>query len=571
MKKRITILMAAATVGMLVIAGCGGGGGGDQNRGVTVESEETRRINEEIEKQGAEWHAVDNTVTRMTEDDQLSLLGAEEEESPILYRKPMVNALDVAQLPSSFDWRYKDGLNWMSPIRNQGNCGSCVAHGALAVMEAMTKIAAGNSALSVDLSESYLFSCNNRLCSAGWDLGSAAAALKSTGTGAVDEACLPYQTVDGRCGYKCSDYMSRKKNISYWNWVPNDPVQVKNYLLLGPLLSRIEVYDDFMHYETGVYQYVTGAQKGGHAIAIVGYDNPGGYWIVKNSWGTDWGEDGYVKIKYGEVGIAETAIAFSTVPNTGSVTASATPGTIGLSSGQAKVTILCTTNGNVDLIELRCVNSGSWYAVPGGAAVCTYYAAGNYTPQCRINSTTIDSVDTPVVVTSAQAATVTATVTTSGGYTTTDIFTLTCATSGGAPTKLESRCNTNIAWKKISAGNTASCKYTKAGAYTPGCKVTTEVNTNEDSVNAPLTITGPTAVAAAISPTTGTTSTTFTVTCTVTGTAANLLEGRCHSTHTWSTIASGNTKTCAYAAKGTYKYGCRANASKVNEKTVKVK
>jgi hypothetical protein len=62
----------------------------------------------------------------------------------------------------------------------------------------------------------------------------------------------------------------------------------------------MSVYSDFYYYSGGVYQYTSGTYQGGHAILIVGYDDAGQYFIVKNSWGSGWGESGYFRIGYSE-------------------------------------------------------------------------------------------------------------------------------------------------------------------------------------------------------------------------------------------------------------------------------
>jgi len=61
------------------------------------------------------------------------------------------------------------------------------------------------------------------------------------------------------------------------------------------------VYNDFFSYRSGVYSYATGAYVGAHAVLVVGYDDVNECFIVKNSWGTGWGEAGYFKIAYSEV------------------------------------------------------------------------------------------------------------------------------------------------------------------------------------------------------------------------------------------------------------------------------
>ena len=69
---------------------------------------------------------------------------------------------------------------------------------------------------------------------------------------------------------------------------------------LGPMIGGMWVYADFPHYGDGVYSHVTGGRVGGQCIQIIGYDDNQACWICKNSWGPDFGENGFFKIAYGE-------------------------------------------------------------------------------------------------------------------------------------------------------------------------------------------------------------------------------------------------------------------------------
>ena len=69
----------------------------------------------------------------------------------------------------------------------------------------------------------------------------------------------------------------------------------------GPLVTTFSVYADFFSYIGGIYSYASGAYQGGHAVLIVGYDDVNQYFIVKNSWGSGWGEAGYFKIAYSQL------------------------------------------------------------------------------------------------------------------------------------------------------------------------------------------------------------------------------------------------------------------------------
>jgi cathepsin B len=81
----------------------------------------------------------------------------------------------------------------------------------------------------------------------------------------------------------------------------------------GPIESAFDVYEDFLTYKSGVYQYTTGSYLGGHAIKILGWGVESGtpYWLVANSWNPNWGDNGYFKILRGqdECGIEDEADA----------------------------------------------------------------------------------------------------------------------------------------------------------------------------------------------------------------------------------------------------------------------
>ena len=219
-------------------------------------------------------------------------------------------------LPESWDWRSVSGADWTTPIKDQGQCGSCWAFGPLAAIESRVKLAADNHQLIPDFSEQYLVSCSPGSCSGGY-MNTTADWILCQGT--VDEACFPYVAKDTvPCSESCFNRNSRKYKGEGWSWVSGnsniiDEDRIKQEILAGgPVTAAMDVYTDFYNYNGGVYQYTTGKLEGGHCIAIVGWGRSGGvdYWICKNSWGTGWGEAGWFKIKMGEVNIGLEAVAY---------------------------------------------------------------------------------------------------------------------------------------------------------------------------------------------------------------------------------------------------------------------
>jgi len=230
---------------------------------------------------------------------------------------PSEERAKVLALPISWDWRTVDGYDWTTPIKHQGNCGSCWAFGALGALESRIKLAAGNPGLIPDLSEQYLLSCSPGNC-VEWRADLTADWITCEGT--VDEACFPYFAQDTiPCSDSCFDRDSRdyKDEGWYWvcdNWWTVDIDRIKQEILSGgPVSTYMQAYDDFkLAYTGGIYQHTSGTTYKGHFVDIVGWGNEGGvdYWICKNSWGTNWGENGWFRIKMSEVEIGTDAIAY---------------------------------------------------------------------------------------------------------------------------------------------------------------------------------------------------------------------------------------------------------------------
>ena len=273
-------------------------------------------IRAEIQKKGARWHAEDNPLSRLSFADQQKRLGLVR---PVLTGlEPRLNLEGEAPLfeaPVSLDWRNHGG-NFVTPIRDQGSCGSCWAFATTAALEATTLIANQTPGVDLNLSEQAMVSCGNAGSCGGGSVSSASNYIKSTGL--PPETCYPYTATNGSCANACADWQSSAYRISSWSYVATTQATVegiKNALYSnGPLVTTLAVYQDFFSYHSGVYSYVSGSLAGYHAVVIVGYDDPGQYFIVKNSWGTWWGEAGYFRIAYSElksvVGFGDYTIAY---------------------------------------------------------------------------------------------------------------------------------------------------------------------------------------------------------------------------------------------------------------------
>jgi hypothetical protein len=274
-------------------------------------------LNKKLEKEGATWRAKKSWVTDLSAAQVDRLLG---------YKKKVRIDKDVTFLPKpgmkafsdeSIDWRDHDGQNWVSPVLNQGNCGSCVAFAAVATLETQMNISHQASWLNPRYSTEALFACGGGGCNYGWWPSSAASYLKNHGV--PDEACAPYTMGatgrDASCTSICPDSAERSQKITSIN-EPGNAEAVKTALRHGPLMTTLDVYADFIGYGSGIYRHTTGGYLGGHAVSIVGYNDAERYWIVRNSWGREWGEDGFIRVSYDDTsGIGDETWGFD-VPNT---------------------------------------------------------------------------------------------------------------------------------------------------------------------------------------------------------------------------------------------------------------
>lgn len=216
-----------------------------------------------------------------------------------------------AGLPSKWDWRDVNGINWTTPIRDQDGCGSCVAFGTVAALEALLRIRTYQDPnKSIDLSEAHLLFCGGGSCN-GWHMNHACNYLQANGV--PDEACFPYSKgLQTRSCTTCSDWRNRIDHTKIPSWSNTKDVDQmkKNIVENGPQITGMAVYQDFFSYAGGIYEHVSGGLAGYHCVAVVGYSEQDGCWICKNSWGTGWGEAdggqrGWFRIKYGECGIQD--------------------------------------------------------------------------------------------------------------------------------------------------------------------------------------------------------------------------------------------------------------------------
>ncbi|MCI4341662.1 MAG: C1 family peptidase [Thermoplasmata archaeon] len=261
-----------------------------------------RRIEEvrqQIASRRLRWNAGETSVSHLSPELRARRLG-------LLYRGPTADELSAAQpavapvgaVPPAIDWRAFRGVNWVTSVKDQGACGSCVAFGTLGATESQLAIDAGSGGALVDLSEAFLFFCGGGTCEEGWEIPLALEFLQNPGV--PDAACLPYHGTgaDQPCTDRCADWASRCHRITSSSVLASLGPALAWVATTGPVVAAMDVYEDFFHYTGGVYEPTSLVLEGSHAVAVVGYDQVQKAWLCKNSWGTGWGEAGFFWIAF---------------------------------------------------------------------------------------------------------------------------------------------------------------------------------------------------------------------------------------------------------------------------------
>ncbi len=225
--------------------------------------------------------------------------------------QPSVGADTLIGLPQSFDWRSQGKV---TPVRNQGGCGACWAFGTVGVMELALLIQQNKS---VDLSEQYLISCNTSSwgCAGGWwahDLHTSKGGKNGNAPGAVLESDKPYSATNGSCSvaYNHPYKLSEWHYIKDANSVPSVD-QIKGAIYNhGPVATAI-CSQGWGSYKSGVYSNDNKCLD--HGVVLVGWNDANQTWIVRNSWGSSWGENGYMNIKWNvsNVGYGATYVDYN--------------------------------------------------------------------------------------------------------------------------------------------------------------------------------------------------------------------------------------------------------------------
>jgi len=220
--------------------------------------------------------------------------GAFAEENKEIVRENTMNLKVENPLPASFDWRSKGAV---TPIKDQGQCGSCWTFSTTGLLEGFNFV---NSQKLISFSEQQIVDCDtdtNEGCNGGWPYLAVQYAAQN---GLETEADYPYEAVDQQCAYDKSKATVVNKNYQFVT--VNSTDALKTAITSNPISVLIEADEDVFQFYTSGVIWRNCHNNIDHAVLAVGWQKVTGLdaFIVKNSWGTDWGVSGYVYISTNE-------------------------------------------------------------------------------------------------------------------------------------------------------------------------------------------------------------------------------------------------------------------------------
>jgi C1A family cysteine protease len=349
-------------------------------------------IKKAIKEKKAKWEAGETSVSVLP--DHLKQYRAKMVKPTVEDTDTFISAEPfLTGLAPSLDWRNYNGLNYVSPIRDQRNCGSCWAFASTAGLESYLMIQEQVPGYNEDLAEQILVSCSGVGSCSGGDIRNASNFIRDTGL--PPEMDYYYTATDSTCDSATTGWQQAAYRIGGWSYACLSPSvdAIKGALVTyGPLVTTMNVYYDFFSYVSGIYSYATGSYAGAHAVLIVGYDDIDRCFIVKNSWGTGWGEGGFFRIAYSQCSSSvnfglyslaytpQAACSYSISPTSQAFTAT---------GGSASINVTARTD-----CTWNAVSNASWITIgqvtaTQGSGTVYYSVAANTTTASRTGTLSV--------------------------------------------------------------------------------------------------------------------------------------------------------------------------------------
>lgn len=337
-------------------------------------------VKQAIRDKGANWVAGETSVSKLPPEEKKRLfMPAEFDRPPARPQAKASRHAASADLPAKFDWRNVNGHSYVTGVKEQKMCSACWALAATSALESRILITSHTPDTDLNLSEQALISCDtdNLGCRGGWP-DKVLSYLQKTGIPL--ETAAPYSSGETGVNGVCTAAMQQNTyRVTGFEHIEPTVDSIKRALVqYGPLVAQYVLFEDFMFYESGVYKHLEGFIEGIHAITIVGYDDAEQSWIVKNTWGPDWGEKGYFRIRAGtnECEIEEKvyAIHYAVVPGASFVLnpPSADFGTLILPDQPSRtIPFTITNNGSLPLTNTSFTVTNRNYSVtlPGASTL----------------------------------------------------------------------------------------------------------------------------------------------------------------------------------------------------------
>lgn len=282
--------------------------------------EKIKKINENLKRNGKNWIAGPTQVSELSFEEKKMLFGQSTFPPAFEYyaggviststsdtETPSLKSATASPYVKEWDWRNRHGKNWISPVTDQGLCGSCWSFAAAGATEAMVNLYF-NQLINPDLSEQDLLSCSNAgSCSGGYP---SVALTYITNTGIVDEAAFPYSGTDEPCQNKSKspeEHIKISGRVDFGSSLyPRSEDNLKKMLIeLGPISGGlydwahamtlvgykvVEEGDKFYYRDLNLKRYWITIEAGNPLIGKT-------VWIFKNSWSSRFGDGGYVYVE----------------------------------------------------------------------------------------------------------------------------------------------------------------------------------------------------------------------------------------------------------------------------------